>query len=386
MWRDFRNLSENCPSFPYPGQNFACLVLGTQVRKNTRLGREFKNEGGNDMSRSLKNLVLVVMFIMLSTAGAWAYESQLQLGATPVQEDTVIQPSYWFPASLRLFTPEGRPLGSWDSTKGVAPIVYQGLQAEITFTPVGFNTLLGVDMGMPGPNSDGQVFDGKPSELAEQLWRPMEMTSFGGFRWLKVVDCPWGPNVILFRVRHKDAKGVIKFLFFKFTFMKEGSVQQAFILNVQQAPDGWRDFSDAEALLCVRGFIPANASASDPELAAKLRAQRERKMAQQVAQVQQPQAQQYVASQMMEPLGSASIQLADLYERRISGNVEVKIASCGKVYSGIYFVPADRPLIISNLKDKSTVTVHPIKSNYRLTKQLNAPCELEFNIKLKEGN
>jgi len=324
------------------------------------------------MNRSLKiYLVLIIVIFMLSTSSVWAYESQLMLGATPVQEDSAIPSTYWFPISMRLLTPRCQPLAFWDSSKGIAPIIYQGLVLEMTMTPVGFNNLLGVDLGMPGPGSDGAPFDGKPSELSKDLWRSMDITSAGGYRWRGVVDCPWGSNIVLFRVRHKDAKGVTRIVFFKFTFMKEGSLQQAFVLNVQKAPDGWGDFTDAESHLYIRGFIPANASASDPELAAKLRAQRERRNMEQPVKV---------LSLATEQFGSARIQLLDSQGQPTGGKVAIRVVyPSGKNFNGIYQIPFDKPLQVNNLIIGSTIIVRPTDSKNSFTKNIS-PGETVINL------
>lgn len=224
--------------------------------------------------RTLKIGVLVIVLLLLIRTAVSAEETQLVLGASPVVQEKEVVPSYWFPVSLRLLAPDAKPLGFWDTTKGISPLVYQGLGLDIVITPVGFNNLLGVDIGMPGPNSDGTPFNGKPDKLQKALWKPMSLLTNGSFAWHGPIDCPWGSNVVLFRITHKDNKSVVRIIFFKLTFAVKGSLQQAFILNVQMPPEGWRDFTYEESHLYLRGWIPAVATPSDPATAEILRRQR----------------------------------------------------------------------------------------------------------------
>lgn len=298
------------------------------------------------MMRSLKIWILILGFVIFNVVVAYAYDTQLVLGATPIATDQTIQQNFWFPGSFRLFTPNGRkPLAFWSNTSGIGAIVPQGLPFEIGLTPVGIENLLTTEISFM--NSDSSKFLNQ--------WLPMRAA--GGNTYIydegNTKDFPWGAVTILFRVTHRDNRAVTRVIFFKFVTIQKGTVQHAFILNIQEAPQDIEKMSPEETFLYLRGFIPASATPADPAIAQKLQEQRERKTA-------IPPAPLVPLPVAVEQFGSVKIQLLDPSGQPEEGSISIRLTlPSEKVLIGSHKVSASEPLMVNEIPLGSTLKVQP---------------------------
>lgn len=236
--------------------------------------------GGKEMKYRSLTVCAIIFLVALITMTS-AHATEVIYGASITGEDQELKSALWFPADIRVFTPGNVPLAFAGSDTPVAAVAFKGLPLEVSIGVVGIDNLLGVDLTF----ANAELFD-QPSSLPEGKWLPMVPDGGRKFTFSgNTSQLAWGKNMFLFRVRHKDDKGIVRFLFFKFTILKDGNVQTAYVVNVQEAPPGYETMNREELYLYLRGFLPAWATPADQSLADKLRIARENVSAVQVSPV-----------------------------------------------------------------------------------------------------